>query len=90
MKKVKIVAIIIIALSTMSLLYAQRSGHGGGGYHGGGRAHHGAGYGFNHNGYAMRPYIGVSTGPIGYGSYGYYGYGNNCGYGGYWHQWRCW
>ncbi|HWZ21343.1 MAG TPA: hypothetical protein VNW06_01745 [Cytophagaceae bacterium] len=48
MKKIKIFAIIIIALSTIGLLYAQRDG--GGGYHGGsggyGGGYHGGGGGY--------------------------------------------
>jgi hypothetical protein len=87
MKKLKIFTLIaLIGLSTMGLLMAQRGHdgyHGGGYYHGGGGYHGGYGY-YNHYGYAARPYIGVTTGPIGFT------YGSNCGYFGYWHQWQCW
>ncbi|HVD99335.1 MAG TPA: hypothetical protein VNB90_14095 [Cytophagaceae bacterium] len=87
MRKIRVFlfVIVITVLSTICM-NAQRGGYHGhpgyyGGFHGGGGAYH-----YNHSGWAVRPYVGVTTVPFGY--YGYYG--PDCGYVGYWHQWRCW
>jgi len=78
------------------------SGGGGFGGHPGGYGGGGSYGGFNHGGYAVAPYHGVATGPIGhvgfgvnmggpgYGYGGGYGYRNHCNWDYYWHQWRCW
>jgi hypothetical protein len=107
----------LATLTIVGSVYAQHPGGGHpGGFSGGGGGHPGGDFGgrpggydgdghyggFNHGGYAVAPYHGVATGPIGYvgfgvnmggPGYGYgagYGYRNHCNWDYYWHQWRCW
>src|ERR1700751_979615 len=79
MKRVKVFLLFIalVAFFKICTLDAQRGGGGyrggrgyNGGFHGGGHM-----YGYDHHGWGVRPYFGVTTVPFGY--YGYYG--PNCG-----------